>query len=237
MKNTAYYIIAKKNNGKEIGWLSSGPEPSKVFNRLADAVTGQDKGQVVEELKKYIDYANKNISIGKADIVSVCNTMIEAVDADDCKFEIHDYSDDETTPVQAHKSANSNVVNLPFCPGDVVEAVEYDGAVISDDPGYKRVGDKFRVLYRRGEDDKVAISMYGMILCENLETGKVVSLSPLCLKLSMRSDKLDTIKRTFSGLVGNMLADAHEAMNAMKSGYLTERDVMNIVSDCIRNIQ
>lgn len=231
MKNTVRYIVAKNYNGEEIGWLGSGPKMSKAFKNLVDKINSQDKDATVEALKKYIEYTNKNVNIGKDDIVAICNTLIDAVNNKNCIFEMPDYSDAEV------EQSGVDTVGLPFSPGDIVEIVEYDGGIISSDDGHKKVGDKYRVLPKDHDEHKVSVSVYGMIMCENIETGKVIPISPLCLKLSMGLDDFNVVSRAFSTAVCDVLDGVSEVKQAIKSGYFTEREALAIVSACFRSIK
>lgn len=236
MKNTVRYIVAKNYNGEEIGWLGSGPKMSKAFKNLVDKINSQDKDATVEALKKYIEYTNKNVNIGKDDIVAICNTLIDAVNNKNCIFEMPDYSDAEV------EQTGANTVGLPFSPGDIVEVVEYDGNIISDDQSRMarvtpKAGDKYRVLPKNHDEHKVSVSVYGMIMCENIETGKVIPISPLCLKLSMSLDDFNVVSRAFSTAVCDVLDGVSEVKQAIKSGYFTEREVLAIVSACFRSIK
>lgn len=231
MKNTVRYIVAKNYNGEEIGWLGSGPKMSKAFKNLVDKINSQDKDATVEALKKYIVYTNKNVNIGKDDIAAICNTLIDAVNNNDCIFEMPDYSDAEV------EQAGVTTVGLPFSPGDIVEIVEYDGNIISDDMSRKAVGDKFRVMAKPYEECKVNVSVNGMIMCENIETGKAVPISPLCLKLSMSLDDFNVVSRAFSTAVCDVLDGVGEVKQAIKSGYFTEREALAIVSACFRGMK
>lgn len=229
MENTVRYIVAKNINGKEIGWLSPGPKMSKAFKNIVDKINSRDKDAIVEALKKYIEYTNKNVNIGKDDIVTVCNTLIDAVNNKDCIFEMYSDAEVEQTSV--------NTVRLPFSPGDIVEIVEYDGNILSDDLSRKNVGDKFRVMAKPYEEDKVNVSVNGMIMCENIETGKVVPISPLCLKLSMGLNDFNVVSHAFSAALRDVLDGVSEVKHAIKSGYFTEREAVAIVSACFRSIK
>lgn len=235
MKNSIRYIIAKNNNGKEIGWLSSGPYPSNAFNMLAAVITA---GAVspAPSIIKYAEYVEKNVNIGKDEILEACNAMISALNNNDCKFEIESVMEKKDTN-EATRKSSTNHAQLPFSPGDIVELVKYDGLIMSDYGGVKNVGDKYRVIAKPNEPEKVRLTVDGMVECENINNGKVIHVSPLCLKLSMKLDAYNSVSRAFSYAFGELLTDLNDVRAAIKSGHFTERDILSIVSDAIKSIK